>query len=102
VADPEQAHAAARWRQGLAAIEGRARRMHGVAFLQTSPAARIEILTRTASEDEFFAILKDAVVTAYYLSPIGLHQDLGYQGNTTLAEFIGTDASDVPLTKPSK
>ena len=37
----------------------------------------------------FFKALKDMTIDAYYSSEIGLVQELGYQGNTFLAEFPG-------------
>lgn len=39
--------------------------------------------------EHFFAALKQMTVDGYYTSSIGLHQDLGYQGNSYLSRFPG-------------
>ena len=54
---------------------------------------RVEILTRFSESDgedrEFFQTVKDLTIDAYYSTEVGLVQELGYQGNTYLAEFPG-------------
>jgi hypothetical protein len=54
---------------------------------------RVKLLTEY-SEDagargEFFRVLKDMTVEAYYSTEIGLVQELGYQGNSYVREFPG-------------
>lgn len=39
--------------------------------------------------EHFFVALKQMTVDGYYTSSIGLHQDLGYQGNSYLSKFSG-------------
>ena len=61
---------------------------------------RIDVLTRyseSAGQDKaFFETLKGLTIDAYYSTEVGLVQELGYQGNTYLAEFPGcTDEHDL-------
>lgn len=54
---------------------------------------RIELLTDWSeaggAKGAFFRTLKDMTIDAYYSSEIGLVRELGYKGNTFLAEFPG-------------
>jgi hypothetical protein len=60
-----------KWRKGLAP------------FLNATPAQRLAMLTRMSEKDEpFFRDLKSATVFGYYTSKIGIHDDMGYLGNT--------------------
>jgi hypothetical protein len=87
------------WREGLALVEQLSRDASGKAFLESSPAERLSLLTRIAEneqkpqkpEEHFFVELKGRVVRAYYTSEIGIKQELEYKGNTYLAEFVGVD-----------
>jgi hypothetical protein len=87
------------WREGLALVDKLSRDTSGKAFLESSPAERLSLLTRIAqneqkpqkSEEHFFVELKGRVVHAYYTSEIGIKQELEYKGNTYLAEFVGVD-----------
>lgn len=38
---------------------------------------------------DFFRVLKGLTVNHYYSSEVGIHEELGYEGNTALAEFPG-------------
>ncbi len=59
------------WRAGLAR------------FLKKPPEERLALLTKLSeSLDEFFVLLKDDTIRAYYTSKIGIHDDLDYKGNT--------------------
>ena len=59
------------WRKGLAE------------FLPATSEQRLTILTRMSEKDDpFFRDLKSATVFAYYTSKIGIHDDMGYLGNT--------------------
>ena len=73
-------------RDGLAAL-----RKEG--FDDMTPVQRVETLTRysesSGAEKEFFETLKGLTIDAYYSTEIGLVQELGYKGNTYLAEFPG-------------
>jgi hypothetical protein len=89
------------WREGLALVEQRSREASGKPFLQSSPDQRVALLTRMAQnesapqkpEEVFFGELKARVVHAYYTSEIGIKQEMDYQGNSYLAEFVGVDVS---------
>ena len=91
------------WREGLKLVEQRSQEAGSTTFLQSSPAARLALLTGMAQneaqpkrpEEVFFAELKSRVVHAYYTSEIGIQRDMEYKGNTYLAEFVGTDVTSV-------
>jgi hypothetical protein len=42
----------------------------------------------------FFVNTKQATIHGYYTSEIGIHQELRYQGNKLLAEFVGCETVD--------
>ena len=73
-------------RQGL-------ERLREAGFESMAAQEQIDRLTRiskTSGEDgEFFETLKGLTIDAYYSTEVGLVQELGYQGNTYLAEFPG-------------
>lgn len=62
-------------------------------FPEMSPEQRVATLTRysasTGAAREFFQTLKGLTIDAYYSTEVGLVQELGYQGNTYLADFPG-------------
>lgn len=64
-------------------------------FLGKDPAERDALLTEwmnSAGDDaERFRRLKDWTIDRYYATEIGLVDELGYQGNTYLAEFPGCE-----------
>lgn len=82
------------FRAGLAWLEMESRRRHGAGFTQLTEAQQVAIL-KTASEDlttppgRFFKTVKDLTIDGYYSSKEGLTQELGWHGNTFLAEFKG-------------
>ena len=53
---------------------------------------------RTA-EARFFVELKRATARAYYTSRVGIHDEIGYKGNTYLEQYVGF-APDDPLPAP--
>lgn len=69
-------------------------------FSGLDEAARVKLLTEyseaTGARGEFFRVLKDMTVEAYYSTEIGLVQELGYQGNTYLREFPGCRHEEHP------
>ena len=85
------------WVDGLAAVNKLAEREFGKSFADCSADQQIKILTRISQNEEkpatleerFFVALKQATVDGYYLSDVGIHQELQYQGNAVLAEFPG-------------
>ncbi len=62
-------------------------------FAEIEPQQRIDALTlcseSTGEDGTFFETLKGLTIDAYYSTEPGLVQELGYQGNTFLAEFPG-------------
>jgi gluconate 2-dehydrogenase subunit 3-like protein len=78
------------WRQGLSRVNAIASEMHGAAFLKCTVEHRAAVLTRMAAneknptnaEERFFRELKASTVRGYYTSKIGIHDDMGYLGNT--------------------
>ena len=78
------------WRQGLARVNALAAEMHGGTFLSCGAPERIAVLSRMAanerqpekSEEIFFRELKRLTIFGYYTSKIGIHDDMGYLGNT--------------------
>jgi gluconate 2-dehydrogenase gamma chain len=85
------------WREGLSGINAFSRKMHGKAFLESTPDQRLALLTRIAENEEkpttpqehFFKELKSRTARAYYTSKIGIHQEMEYKGNVVLQEFVG-------------
>jgi hypothetical protein len=78
------------WRNGLARVNALAREMYGSDFLKRSASERVSVLTRMAKneaapqapEELFFRDLKAFTIRGYYTSKIGIHDDIGYLGNT--------------------
>lgn len=87
------------FRNGLAWLESRARRVHGQAFIALTEEQQIELLTPLCEAadsgragnagEKFFAAVKSLTADGYFTSKTGLMQQLGYQGNTVVAEFPG-------------
>jgi hypothetical protein len=97
--EPEQPTA---WRAGLKAVEDLSREMHAKAFMESTPAQRLALLTRIAAAEsdpktaaeKFFGQIKGATVRAYYTSKIGIHDDQRYKGNVyQTGEYAGSDAT---------
>ncbi|MGH9666511.1 MAG: gluconate 2-dehydrogenase subunit 3 family protein [Bryobacteraceae bacterium] len=85
---------AEQFREGLAWLEIESNRRHAASFARLTAAQQTAILA-TASEDlasppgRFFKTLKDLTIDGYYSAQEGLVQELGWHGNTFLAEFKG-------------
>ena len=85
------------WRDGLSRINGLSKDMHGTSFMEATAKQRIALLTRIAkheekpetTEEQFFRELKSRTARAYYMSKIGIHQELEYKGNVPIQEFAG-------------
>ncbi len=82
---------------GLAWLDDEMRRRnHGKNFLDAPPPAQTALLDLIAWRDrapadlaagvQFFAWVRNMVVDAYYTSPMGM-KDLGYMGNSAMAQF---------------
>jgi hypothetical protein len=89
------------WRDDIAEIDEIATAMFGRPLLATSPAERQKLMERISRNennpkenvDHSFVTIKWWVAEAYYTSKIGIHDELKYQGNVYIDEFIGTDVS---------
>jgi gluconate 2-dehydrogenase gamma chain len=85
------------WTAGLQAVEAEAKSRFGKAFLELDAGQQDQILAVMAANEanpsteleRFFARLKSMTIDGYYTSPVGIHQELQYKGNTALAEFPG-------------
>jgi hypothetical protein len=105
--DPDAAPRKQLWRDGLKQVEADAKRLGGASFVKVTPEQRIAVLTEMSRNElqpqtpaeQFFVELKREVARAYYTSQIGIQQELEYKGNTHLDEYVGHDASTVPLRK---
>lgn len=92
------------WRKGLARVNAISREMYGNDFLHCAPSARVAILTRMAKnetapkapEEHFFVTLKELTIHGYYTSKIGIHDEMGYLGNTLQQ---GEYAGELPKPK---
>ena len=67
--------------------------LRAVGFPSMSGWQKVAVLTEYSESDdhrrEFFEALKGHTVDAYYSTEVGLVKELGYQGNTYLADFPG-------------
>jgi Gluconate 2-dehydrogenase subunit 3 len=93
---PEDAELLESWRGGLEAARAANRELHSGEILEGTPEQHDALLGRLSSEAQesspegaFFSLLKEWTVFAYYTSEIGIHRELGYQGNTVQEEFTG-------------
>lgn len=89
------------WRKGLATVNTLSQSMHDKPFLEASKLQQVAILNKMASKEaqgdeklksepeKFFGQLKNSTVFAYYTSKIGIHQEIEYQGNVLLQQFVG-------------
>lgn len=90
-----------RFKEGLTRVDELARAMHGAPFLQATPAQRVAVLERMAAneddpksaEQRFFVELKRVTAHAYYSSRVGMIDEMEYQGNRVIREFVGSDVS---------
>jgi hypothetical protein len=85
------------WRDGLAGInklsQAKFSRSFNRATVRQQTALLTEISQHEASpktlEERFFKAIKNLTIDGYYTSKIGIHQELGYKGNTFVKEFKG-------------
>lgn len=89
------------FRQDIEEIDRVSREMHGRGFVSATAGQRHAVLARISRNEakpkldaEFaFGTVKWLVTYAYYKSKVGIHDDLKYQGNVLLDEFLGVDPS---------
>ena len=87
------------WKDDLAEIDEVSIEMFGRPLLAALPAERQKLMLRISSNernpkenvDHSFVTIKWWVAEAYYTSKIGIHDELKYEGNSFIDEFIGTD-----------
>lgn len=87
------------WRDDLAEINRLSGLSFGKPFMSASVAERTRLLERISRNernpkdpgDFAFGTIKWQVTFVYYKTKIGIHDDLKYQGNTILDEFVGAD-----------
>lgn len=93
VADPSLGPS---YRAGIADLNALANDSYGKEFASLPDSEQIALLTplsleTSSSLGKFFAMVKDMTVDAYYKTEAGLKTELGWHGNTFLAEFPGCD-----------
>ena len=89
------------WRDDLAEINRLANGQFGKAFVAANAAERNRLLERLSRNERnpkeagehAFATIKWQVSFVYYKTKIGIHDELQYQGNVLLDEFLGLDPS---------
>lgn len=90
---------ATRWSSGLDALDAAAVSRFGRSFTALGPAAADAIMSQLAGGEaapatpleQFFVMAKQATIHGYYTSEIGIHQELQYQGNRAIVEFVGCE-----------
>lgn len=93
---------ALRWFGGLAALDAEAVARFRKPFVALSGDQVDSILQEISRNErapqtpleEFFVMTKDATIRGYYTSEIGIHQELRYQGNKFLREFVGCQTEE--------
>ncbi len=92
------------WREGFARVNALSREIYGSDFLKCPGPSRAAVLARMARneaaprapEELFFGELKALTIRGYYTSKIGIHDEIGYLGNTLQQ---GEYAGELPQTK---
>lgn len=101
LAEEPDAAVTATFVNGLRLVDGISRQRHGRPFLGIAPPEREAIVADMArgeadpktDDGRFFVALKARTVRGYYTSRIGIHDDMGYKGNTMQEEYSGVDVS---------
>ena len=84
-------------REGLVWLDSRCVERHGQRFVQVGLTERVDVLetisTPESRESEvgkaLFATAKRLTIRGYYRSAVGMHDELGYEGNRHLSRFDG-------------
>jgi hypothetical protein len=85
------------WQEGLRLIDSMSQHYSGKPFVESSSEERIAVLTVLSDNDHmtelpevrFFRNLKHLTIRGYYTSKVGIHDELQYQGNRMLAQYVG-------------
>ncbi len=91
-----------RWLEGLAGVEQQARTRFSRPYTGLSTAEMESLLTEISRNERkpetpaetFFVMAKAATIHGFYTSEIGIQQELRYQGNQMLPEFVGCHTED--------
>ncbi len=86
-----------RWQSGLNAVSNLTNDRLGSRFVDCDASQQDEIVAELArnegspqsAADQFFVLMKRMTIDGYYTSRVGIHDDLGYRGNTAVNEFPG-------------
>jgi hypothetical protein len=95
-------HVVLEWTGGLAALDAEAARRFRAPFVKLTAAQLDQVLADISRNERdpktpleaFFVMAKQATVTGYYTSKIGIHDELHYKGNVFLREFVGCQTED--------
>ena len=87
------------WHEGLRLVNLMSQHYNGKSFVDASPDQRVAVLTVLSDNEQmmelpeirFFRELKRLTTLGYYTSKIGIHDELEYQGNRILMEYVGCD-----------
>jgi len=87
------------WKDDIAEIDAVCAQLFGKGLLDAAPAQRQKLMETIAKNEKnptvnvehSFATIKWWVAEAYYTSKIGIHDELQYQGNVYIGDFIGAD-----------
>lgn len=79
---------AARFREGMTALEAAAKQKLEKGFVELSESEKVTLLT-SMEQEPFVQLVKNMTVDGYYSSKAGLTQELGWHGNTFVAKFDG-------------
>jgi hypothetical protein len=87
------------YRGGLADLNALSRQGYGKNFAGLTEGEQITVLTPLSLDPssalgEFFKLVKNMTIDAYYRTEAGLKTELGWHGNTYLASFPGCDHPD--------
>jgi glucoside 3-dehydrogenase (cytochrome c) hitch-hiker subunit len=90
--------------RGLSWMDERSKTLFGKDFLAATAAEQTALLTRLAKEGgasaveaddrpgaDFFQAIKAMTISGYYTTEVGLHQELGDDGQLAMAEFRGCE-----------
>jgi hypothetical protein len=94
------------WREGLRLLESMSQHYNGKSFVNASTEEKIAVLKVLSDNEQLtelpevqlFRELKRLTVHGYYTSKIGIHDELEYQGNRVLMEFVGCGDPPPPTT----
>jgi gluconate 2-dehydrogenase gamma chain len=84
------------YRGGIADLNAVAQGAYGSEFAALTQEQQIKVLTPLSLETDsslgqFFTLVKNMTIDAYYKTEVGLKEELGWHGNTFLASFPGCD-----------